>query len=602
MPILRHDSPYYTSLSSSVWFVVIGIRCVISQVYWWFHNFHLSVQDRRRRPLDPWYKLLSQGMQKTVEETALNSSPEIDTRAFMWTLDSLDEDHELERFFSGLPGFRSSTFIKDPLPKLTKDQRWKLGTALVGLLGSTFSSALLSAHVKKRRAMLCAKLTDPAHNPMSFHILDNVVSNYGDSDLLAAEILQIVKEWSNDGNEHTMLVSQATVSSIIARAQRRDHPWFNLASNELGVPESVLRGYATQGDSLSLAVLIHITRQHYSLFWNKDCVWSRFSEVLDAAAKFDVRKSSPKLQHEFCTLWNQVVFKAQHDNDPNIAEYILRRIRNVYVALHQGTNCAPRQFSSSTKDEDRILCLPASYPLCNAPSNHLNSTTRTHDISASTAIAREAHDKSTVVTPSLPSTASASSVPTPLHFDKKLRDAPLPDDNISVPASFHTGHQATTEGLRNLATSPDPAADSGAPDIDAFARTLPPVTFETPTLPSSDRSTSAVSLQNNKDLLANSDSPKVPSSVFPEPVHENIHPAASPGTSPWPSSSPELGVAIKGEGSPNAAEGEDSRDRRYPPSVTGTIRAESVPILDVGPSGHKGNYSPRASHGQYDIV
>jgi hypothetical protein len=529
MPILRHDSPYYTSLSSSVWFIVIGIRCVISQVYWWFH---LSVKHRRpffQRYLGPWYRFFSQGMQKTVEETALKSPPEIDIRAFMWTLDSLDEDHELERFFSGLPGFRSSKVIDDPLPKLTEDQRWKLGTAFVGLLGSTFSSDLLPAHVKKRRAMLCAKLTDPAHNPMAFHILDNVVSNYGDSDLLAAEILQIVKGWSNDGNEKTMLVSQATVSSIIARAQRRDHPWFNLASNELGVPESVLRGYATQGDSLSLAVLIHITRQQYSLFWDKACVWSRFSEVLDAAARFNVRNSSPKLQHEFCTLWNQVVFRAQHDNDPTIAGYILRRIRNVYVALHQGTNCAPRQFSSSTGDQDRILWLPSSYPLCNAPGNHLNSTTRTHGISTSTAIARAAHDNSTVVTPPLPSTAGAPSLsfPTPLHFDKKLRDVPLPDDNISIPASFQTGHETTTERLRNLTTSPGPAADSGAPDIDTFARTPPPATLETSPFPTSDHSTSANSLQSNKAVLAYSDSAKIPSSASPEPAHDNIMPTGS---------------------------------------------------------------------------
>jgi hypothetical protein len=37
----------------------------------------------------------------------------------MWTFDCLDEDHELERFFSGLPGFRSSKLVKDPLPSLS---------------------------------------------------------------------------------------------------------------------------------------------------------------------------------------------------------------------------------------------------------------------------------------------------------------------------------------------------------------------------------------------------------------------------------------------------------------------------------------------------
>ena len=46
--------------------------------------------------------LLLQGMQKIVEETALNSASEIDTHAFLWRFDSLDEDNG---FFSCWPGF-----------------------------------------------------------------------------------------------------------------------------------------------------------------------------------------------------------------------------------------------------------------------------------------------------------------------------------------------------------------------------------------------------------------------------------------------------------------------------------------------------------------
>ena len=62
-------------------------------------------------------------MEKTIEETALNSPSEINTRAFMWTFDCLDEDHELERFYSSLPGYRSSKVVDDPLPNLSKDEK-----------------------------------------------------------------------------------------------------------------------------------------------------------------------------------------------------------------------------------------------------------------------------------------------------------------------------------------------------------------------------------------------------------------------------------------------------------------------------------------------
>ena len=58
------------------------------------------------------YNSLSHGMHKTAEETALESSSAIDTRAFIWTFNCFDEDHELERFFSGLPGRLASATRK----------------------------------------------------------------------------------------------------------------------------------------------------------------------------------------------------------------------------------------------------------------------------------------------------------------------------------------------------------------------------------------------------------------------------------------------------------------------------------------------------------
>jgi hypothetical protein len=123
MPIFRHDSPYYTPLS------LPGV----AHCYWdgifrlgflrWFNRsvrFSYSAYFVVSSGGKLYRKLLVQGMQKTAEETALNSPSEIDTRAFMWTFDCLDEDHELERFFSGLPGFRSSKVVNDPLPSLTE--------------------------------------------------------------------------------------------------------------------------------------------------------------------------------------------------------------------------------------------------------------------------------------------------------------------------------------------------------------------------------------------------------------------------------------------------------------------------------------------------
>jgi hypothetical protein len=72
------------------------------------------------------------------------------------------------------------------------------------------------------------------------------------------------------------------------------------------VLETVLRNHATQGNDLSLAILIHVVRQQFSIFEEQHWLSSDFPKVLEAASKFDVLDTSPELQHEFCALWNQV--------------------------------------------------------------------------------------------------------------------------------------------------------------------------------------------------------------------------------------------------------------------------------------------------------
>ena len=73
-----------------------------------------------------WFFEVLETTRLTPEKAALNSSSEIDTRALMWTFDSLDEDHELECFFSGLPGFHNSNVLKEPLHGLNSQQRLRL--------------------------------------------------------------------------------------------------------------------------------------------------------------------------------------------------------------------------------------------------------------------------------------------------------------------------------------------------------------------------------------------------------------------------------------------------------------------------------------------
>ena len=420
MPIFRHDSPYHTPLSLLVWHAVTGMSFVVFRVLQWlscFLCFDSRAYDRVFHLEYDYHKLFAQGLQKTAEETALKSPSEVDTRSFMWTFDCLDEDHELVRFFSSLPGFRSSKVVRDPLPSLTAEQKWKLYEALDGLLDRTFSSDLLPSPVKTRRAMICAKAID-SHITGAYSILDRILSQYQYSGPLATEIVQVARGWRTPMTEDAALYSQAITSMIIARVKPRDNSWFILASNALGVSETVLRDHAIHGDSLSLIILIHIVRLQFNhLVMKSPWPHSKFSLVLEAASRFNVLDTSPQLQRNFCTLWNQIVLKAQHDDDHALASFVLGRIRHIYIALHQDTDSAPTRFSASTGDRDQTLKEPSSYPVCKVLEHHLNPAARIHDDNTPTNSTRavpDNHDNATLVpsflasspqTPFSPSTA-----------------------------------------------------------------------------------------------------------------------------------------------------------------------------------------------------
>jgi hypothetical protein len=472
MPIIRHDSPYYTPLSLPAWHIVTGTPFFIYRFLRWFNQ---SVRFRQRaffrfQYLEGCYrKSIVQGMWKTAEETALSSPLEIDTRAFMWTFDCLDEDHELEHFFSGLPGFRSSNVVRDPLPSLTEGQKRKFYEALSGLLNRTFSSDMLPAPIKNRRAMICAKAVDPEHTPNAFSILNSILIEYQYSGPLATVIAKIFRCWGNNVNKDNILHARIAIAKIITRMKPRDDSWFTLASNELSIPEAVLRDYAAQGDSLSLVILIYLIRRQCIHFRKSSWPRGTFSLILDEASKFNAQDTSPELQHGFCVLWNQIVRKVQGGEDSGLAVlafHTLGRIRSVYLALHQGTESAPSRFSSSTSDG--FLSDPTLYPVCNVPDHYPESTSPMHDDHASTTFAPaipDDQDNFATIPSLLGSDPPISSTHASLSIDKNLIDAPSVDNSISLPI------QPTSEDS-HIHSSPSPVTSRAMRgSVDTYPRT-----------------------------------------------------------------------------------------------------------------------------------
>ena len=125
-----------------------------------------------------------------------------------------------------------------------------------------------------------------------------------------------------------------------------------------------------------------------------------------------MRKTLPRLQRDFCMLWNKLVQEARNRGPYTTPVYILKLIRLPYIALHHDTDAAPTAFSPSTGFLHPILDRPSSYPLCSLASHRSGSTARndiyitdTHTVPLPTQLGDSSN------APSPPPINSGSSVP-----------------------------------------------------------------------------------------------------------------------------------------------------------------------------------------------
>jgi hypothetical protein len=527
VPLFRHDSPYHSPLTDLAWPVICVIVVAFMLLYFCFYAFvicfSLCFQCRRSiikfNHLISWVLEVMNKVGVAPEKAALKSSPEIDTRTLMWTFDSLDEDHELDRFFSGMPGFHNSRVLKHPLHGLDDQQKLRLLEAVIRLLDRTFSSNLLPDQVKRRRADTCNNAIKLLDTPYAYpNIVRRLASEDGYGPVQSSKIVDFVRRWGDRKGKYTTL-DQPMFSIVVARVQQRDDLWFVLASHQLGISETDLRSHAAHGDNLSFAVLIHVTRQQFSHIQDSSWPSDTISNVLEAASKFDAQDTSPELQHEFCVLWNQIVGNAQKDRDRKISQCILRPIRHVYIRLHQGINSAPTGFHTSTSDGNILLNNPAFYPVCNLPVHVHGAPLITvhgpapHDDAALFPVPRTSLD-----TPSLP-------VPAPLHVN----------NHITAMPPLHNSHRTrrTAESFPVPLTSPDQAADASVIPVSKKQKSKRQKRVIVTTAPQSAPETSAsgyppsapvqpvaVFLQPNAGTLTPSVRPTLPRSA-PAPVFDN---------------------------------------------------------------------------------
>ena len=383
MPIFRQDSPYYTPLTLSAWYIVNSFLYILFGFLSWLGRFHFYNYDTWRRfnhLRELYLRRLLKGVIKAAEETAQGLGSAIDGRALLWTLESLDEDLDLERFFAAIPGFCASKTVVDPLSAFIKPNDKKISATLMQFMERTLKCKMISESVRQTRIAICRMAIDAASLSASRQVLDRVLLGIWNELLFSVDFALSASGWGIFSNPPIHFRAKCVVSlAIVFIQERNDERWESLVIDQLGISRSVLDQYLAHGDSVLLANFICITQQIVR-YHSENGEWPLFHGIslrtLEMVSRFDARRTLPELQHEFCNMWNRLVITARDDDDPHTRSTtvrMLKRIRHIYVTLHEGIDSTGSILSKS-RDDDPALNQASLYPLCNTHS-HISTYT-----------------------------------------------------------------------------------------------------------------------------------------------------------------------------------------------------------------------------------
>jgi hypothetical protein len=442
LPIFCHDSPYYTPLTKVAWFCATGISWVVLRT---LKTVASKLHGRKLVSLDGWYtisviehrqsKRFFRGFARDTEDIAFRLSPDIDVRGLSWTLNSLEEDNELEEFLAGIPGFLSSHEVMDPGNILSEviNRVPAMAHTVFLFIERTFSSGLVSEAIQERRRNVYMRALDflTPLLPVTFY---QALHSWDSDHNPTAHIFGSLDFWllaeahSHDDDPDVAISAQCMAAAIATNVQERDQHWFNIVMRQLDISEDTLQTYLAHGDSVLLANLIHIVERLAPPHRNVDYTLNLdglIRHTLRIARNFNMAGTLPELQDRFCALWNRIAFMAHDDQkfsefERRYARTILRVIRTVYISLHDGTDSQPKAFSSSTQSLDPVLWDESSYPICTTLAHYHLSLT--HDSKSYASSVKG--DGGTLR--SNPEQISSSPVPlSPSHSEEEILPGPV---------------------------------------------------------------------------------------------------------------------------------------------------------------------------------
>jgi hypothetical protein len=240
------------------------------------------------------------GKIKSVEDTALEPSSSIDTKILEKIVFTLNGTDALEKFFDAIPGFCGSCLVEKPLNDRVV---FNLRISLISFLGRTFSSHFAAETDRTNRIIT---YLNAAHSILDLstvaQILENIFKAHWDKVSKSVDIREWLRRWARHSN-HLDPNLRRVAACIITCAKDGDDKWTEIAEQILRVPKYVFLNCRLNTDSTLFAILIHVAGEAFHTNHLEQ-------GVLESLSLFDVRNTPLQLQHNFCTLWYEIVQKA----------------------------------------------------------------------------------------------------------------------------------------------------------------------------------------------------------------------------------------------------------------------------------------------------
>jgi hypothetical protein len=408
-------------------------------------------------------------VEKAAEEKVSERSSDIDIRIFDWTIGILGEG-DLEQFFEAVPGFFSSKLVKHLERDFPEDILDRFWISLDRFMNRTLSSNSVTESVKSRRVTICRDIMSmiPCSN---IYMHDNLRDLF-DQAPVSIERLQAMARWFTHMSPRVSYTARARVGKNLPKIQKRDDRWIALVIDAYGLSLSegdLQHNVSLGGDNVLLAILIDVSRRA------SQAINFRESELVAALTKFDICHTLPGLQHDFCTLWNEIVQEARNRDRFSTPSHLLRWLRHLYAALHEGTDAAPTAFSTSTDSLDTILFDLSSYPLCDIAGHLSGSTVHLHTINSRAVSISTQPAFSPDTSPYLPS-LGGTAVPQQTEQAIIIVGPPLPSNPTTTSIIRGTPHAPIATPLTNPVYScPPPTYTSPTGGVATVLQDIPPV-------------------------------------------------------------------------------------------------------------------------------